>query len=200
MAQRTIDHFYRTYVEAVQVVADLTAEGVPPAEISLIESEADPRLPSEVADDSAQNPAGTGATMGAAIGGGIGALDGVGAIAIPYTEPLVQTGWVVPTLVFAGIGAIIGALLGAVTKVGVTNRKAHVLAEGLNRGQYLVLVRVDETAAAHVEAIMQRARVIPSPPGPDPVYDMEYVDDRRTPAQEAAAIHAAERTLDYKSE
>ncbi len=49
MALRTIDHFYRTYAEAVQVVADLTAEGVPAADINLIESESDPRLPAEVA-------------------------------------------------------------------------------------------------------------------------------------------------------
>ena len=198
MAQRTIDHFYRTYVEAVQVVADLTAEGVPAADINLIESEADPRLPSEVAEDAAQNPAGTGATMGAVVGGGIGALAGVGAITIPFIDPIVQTGWVLPTVTFAGVGALIGALLGAVTKVGVTNRKAHSIAEGLTRGQHLVVVRVDESFAAQIEAIMTRPRA--TGPLPDPAYDMEYVADPRTPAQEAAAIHREERAVQYKSE
>lgn len=198
MAQRTIDHFYPTYAEAVQVVADLTAAGVPQGDIALIESEADPRLPSEVAEDAAQNPAGTGATMGTVVGGGIGVLDGVGAITIPYTEGLVQTGWVVPTLVFAGIGAVIGAALGAVTKVGVTNRKAHVLAEGLTRGQSLVVVQIDEAYVAQVETIMNQPRTVI--PGPDPTYDMEPVYDPRTPEQERAAIHTEEREIQYKSE
>ena len=197
MAQRTIDHFYRNYAESVQVVADLTAAGVPAGDVSVIESEADPRLPAEVSQDAAQNPAGTGATLGAVIGGGIGALDGVGAITIPFTDPLVQTGWVVPMLVFAGVGAIIGAALGAVTRVGVTNRKAHVIAEGLTRGQYLVVVRIDEAFAAQVEAIMNQPRTVST--APEPAYDMEYVDDTRTPAQEAAAIHTAERAIQYKS-
>jgi hypothetical protein len=198
MAQRTIDHFYRTYEEAVQVVADLTAMGVPAADISLIESESDPRLPSEVAEDAAQNPAGTGATMGAVVGGGIGVLDGVGAITIPYTEGLVQTGWVLPMLAFAGVGAIIGAVLGAVTRVGVTNRKAHVLASGLQRGQYLVVVQVDEAFAAQVEAVLNQPRTVV--PGPAPAYDMEPVYDTRTPAEEAAAIHREEREIQYKGD
>jgi hypothetical protein len=198
MSQRTIDHFYRTYDEAVLVVADLTAIGVPAADVSLIESESDPRLPSEVADDAAQNPAGTGATMGAVIGGGIGVLDGVGAITIPYTEGLVQTGWVLPMLAFAGVGAIIGAVLGAVTRVGVTNRKAHVLASGLQRGQYLVVVQVDEAYAAQVEVVLNQPRTVA--PGPDVAYDMEPVYDPRTPAQEAAEIHREEREIQYKSE
>ena len=198
MAFRTIDHFYRTYTEAVQVVADLTAEGVPASDISLIDNESDPRLPSEVSEDMAQNPAGTGATMVAVVGGGIGALAGVGAISIPYIDPLVSTGWVLPTLTFAGIGAVIGALLGAVTRVGVTNRKAHTIAEGLTRGQHLVVVRVDELFAAQVEAILNRPR--PTGPVPEPAFDMEPVVDTRTVPEERAAIDTEERTLQYKSE
>ena len=198
MASRTIDHFYRTYAEAVQVVADLTAEGVSATDINVIESESDPRLPSEVAEDAAQNPAGTGATLGAVIGGGIGVLAGVGAITIPYIDPLLQTGWVVPTLTFAGIGAIIGAVLGAVTRVGVTNRKAHVIAEGLTRGQHLVVVRVDEVFAAQIEAVMNRAR--PTGPLPEPAFDLVYEADDRTPAEQTAQLRREERTVQYKSE
>ncbi len=198
MALRTIDHFYRTYAEAVLVVADLTAEGVAATDISVIESESDPRLPSEVAEDAAQNPAGTGATLGAVIGGGIGALAGVGAITLPYIDPLIQTGWVVPTLTFAGIGALIGAVLGAVTKVGVTNRKAHVIAEGLTRGQHLVVVRVDEVFAAQIEAVMNRPR--PTGPLPEPAFDTVYEPDDRTPAEQTAELRREERTVQYKSE
>ena len=198
MASRTFDHFYRTYTEAVQVVADLTAEGVPASDINLIDNESDPRLPSDVSEDTAQNPAGTGATLGSFVGGGIGALAGVGAITIPFIDPLVTTGWVLPTLTFAGIGAVTGALLGAVTRLGITNRKAHTIAEGLTRGQHLVVVRVDELFAAQVEAILNRPRTVG--PEPDPAYDMEPVVDNRTVPEERADIRREERTVQYKSE
>lgn len=198
MAQRTIDHFYASYEEAVQVVADLTAEGVSADDINLIDSVTDPRLPPEVTEDTAQNPAGTGATLGTVIGGGIGALIGVGAIAVPYTDPLVQAGWIVPTLLFAGVGAAIGAVLGMVTRVGVTNRRAHSIAEGLDRGKHLVVVRVDERYAEQIQAVMARPHVVHA--GREPVYDMEPVLDTRSPDQVEADIHRRERTIDYKSE
>lgn len=198
MAQRVIDHFYPTYAEAVQVVADLTAFGIPAADINLIESESDPRLPTDVAEDTAQNPAGTGATMGTAIGGCLGALVGVGAVTVPLLDPLVQAGWLVPTVTGAGVGAVVGAVAGAITRVGVTNRKAHTIASGLTRGKHLVVVRMDEAAAAEVEAIMIQPRA--TGPLPDPAYDMEPVDDRRSAGQVAADLRRAERTVQYKSE
>lgn len=197
MAQRTINHFYRTYAEAVQVMADLTNYGIPASEINVIESEADPRLPPEVAAAGAQNPAGTGATLGTVIGGGLGALAGIGAITLPYADPLLVTGWVVPTLVFAGIGAAIGALVGTVLRLGATGRKAHAIAAELSRGKQLVVVHVDEAYAAHVEQIM----IQPRAPGPlpEPAYDYEPVPPRST-RQEVAALRQAERTVQYKSE
>jgi hypothetical protein len=196
MALRTIDHFFRTYQEAVEAVADLTAAGVPADDITLIESEADPRLPREVVQDTAQSPAGTGATMGAVLGGGIGVLAGVGAIAIPFLAPLVDAGWIVPTITLAGVGAVLGAAIGSITKVGVTNRRAHAIAEGLQRGQHLVLVQTDEFMAPHVEAILLRART--GPAGPDTAWSMEPVADFDTPAQERAVIHREERDIQYK--
>ena len=198
MAYRTIDHFYRTYAEAVQVVADLTAEGVPAADINLIGSESDPRLPAEVSQDAAQSPAGTGATLGMVVGAGIGALDGVGAITIPFLDPLVQAGWVVPTVTLAGVGALAGAILGAVTRVGVTNRKAHVIAEGLTRGQHLVVVRVDETFAAQIEAVLNQPRG--TGPLPEPAFAIDYAPDTRTLGEQTADIRQAERAVQYKSE
>ena len=201
MVERTIDHLYNTYEEAVQVVADLTAAGVPATDISLIEGENDARLPRDVVADSAQNPAGTGATLGAAIGAGIGVLEGVGAISLPFLTPLTTAGWIVPTLVLAGIGAAIGAAIGAVTKLGVTNTKAHSLAAGLQRGQHLVMAKVPEDMAAQAQAIMAAKRDLPPDyPTPEPDYDMEYVADHRSVAQERAAIHRQERELDREGD
>ncbi|MEJ1976043.1 MAG: DUF1269 domain-containing protein [Acetobacteraceae bacterium] len=161
MAQTTISHLYPFYDEAVQAVADLQAAGVPATDIDLIESEADARLPAAVAEDAAQPPAATGATIGAGIGGGLGALIGIGAISVSFLQPLAQTGWLVPTVIGAAIGAGIGALIGLVTKVGVTSQHAHSVAEGLQRGQCLVMVRLDESVAAQAEALLRRARAVP---------------------------------------
>ena len=199
MTQRTIDHFYPTYVEAVEVVADLTAAGISATDVSLIESETDARLPQDVATDTAQNPAVTGATLGAAIGAGIGALDGVGAIAIPFTDPLVATGWVLPCVVFAIVLGIVGAIVGAVTRLGVRNKEAHTIASQLQRGQHLVMVRVEEVNVPTVEAILNRPRTRPpGQRGPEPVYSYEQTGDMRTPSEEAAAIHRAEQKIQFE--
>ncbi|WP_158742045.1 hypothetical protein [Acidisphaera sp. L21] len=201
MVQRTINHFYPTYAEAVEVVADLTAAGISSGNIALIESETDARLPQGVATDTAQSPALTGGTLGAAIGAGIGALDGVGSITIPFTEPLVATGWVLPCLVFAVIGALIGAVVGMVTKLGVSNSSSHAIASRLQRGEHLVMVWVDEADAAAAQVVLDHPRVTPGvKKGPDPVYDMEPTGDSRTVEEEAAAIHQAERRIQYQSE
>ena len=161
MVQRTIDRFYPSYAEAVQVVAELMSSGIPAADVSLIESELDPRLPQDVTSSAAQNPAVTGATLGAAIGGGLGALDGVGAITIPYTEPLVQTGWVLPCVVFAVVLGLVGALIGAIAKRALRNPASLEIASRLQRGQHLVMVRAVEAEVALVEGIMARNHPVP---------------------------------------
>jgi hypothetical protein len=199
MAQRTINRFYGTYAEAVQVVADLTGLGIPPADIALIDSEDDARLPPEVAADTGQNPAATGATLGAAMGAGIGALDGIGAIVIPFTDLLTQTGWVLPCVVFAAIGAVLGAVIGKLIRFGATGKQSYALAAGLQSGQQLVMVRVDDATLPEVEAVMTKARSVPPvTPLPEPAFDSEYVPDNRTVAQEAAAIHREERRIQYE--
>jgi hypothetical protein len=198
MAQRTINRFYSTYVEAVQVVADLTDAGVPSSDISLIESEDDARLPADVSAETAQNPVVTGLTLGLAIGGGLGALDGIGAITIPFTEPLTQPGWVVPCIAFAVAGAILGAIIGKVVAMGKGGNQSRTLAAGLQRGEHLVMVRVEELDLPQVEVIMSRTHAQPVSPLPEPIYDDEYVPDNRTVAQEAAAIHREERRIQFE--
>ncbi len=200
MAERRFNQLYATYAEAVQVVADLTAIGIPTEAISLVESEADARLPHGVSVDSAQHPAGTGATLGAAIGGGIGVLIGVGSITVPFTDALLAAGWFVPFAVFAGIGALLGALLGAVTRLGVTNKRDHMLATGLQKGQHLVMVQVSDVLGPRVQEILNRPHDLP--PGttqPESSWDEEVVVDDRTVAEERAAIRRTEVTIERNS-
>jgi hypothetical protein len=169
MAQTTVSHLFASYDEAVLAVADLQTAGLPADDIDLIESEADARLPAGVAEDVAQPPAMAGATIGAGIGGGLGVLIGVGAVSVPFLNPVVQTGWVLPTVIGAGIGGAIGAVVGMVTRLGVTSQQAHSVAEGLQRGQYLVMARVDDSVAAQALAMLRRPRAAPSVPPSTPI-------------------------------
>ena len=199
MAARMVSRFFVTYPDAAQAVADLTAAGIPAADISLIQSEEDARLPPDVALDAAQAPAVTGATLGAGIGGGIGVLFGVGAIAIPVFDPVVQFGWLAPTLIGALLGAGAGALFGIATRLGVTNQQAHAFAEGLQRGEYLVMVRADESRAGSIQQVMartqaRRAAEAPAldaalPDGPD-----------ETPEDPTEAMGRTEARIQYISE
>ena len=183
MTTRTIARLYDSHSDAVQVVQDLEAAGIPHADISLVGRDAGTAgtamsgaaMPETVAgettaagySDPAIVPAGTtgqptaapertgaGASIGTILGGGAGLLAGIGALAIPGVGPVVAAGWLIATLTGAGVGAAAGGLLGALTSAGVSEDDAHVYAEGVRRGGNLVTVRADETQAAVVEQIM----------------------------------------------
>jgi hypothetical protein len=194
MAVRMVSRFYRTYADAVQAVADLVAAGVADADISLIESEDDARLPPDVSKDAAQTPAVAGATLGGGIGGGLGALVGVGAISFPFLDPIAEWGWLVPTLIGAIIGGAIGAGIGAVTKMGVVNHQAHSFAAGLQRGEHLVMVRVDEVRVPQIEAILARTHMLTPPVALPPTEPPPTLEQTRE------AIYRDEERIQYSSE
>jgi hypothetical protein len=180
MAVRMVSRFYVNYADAVQAVADLTAAGISDADISVIESEDDARLPKDVANDAAQPPASTGAKLGAGVGGGIGVLFGVGAISIPLFDPIVHLGWLAPT--------VIGAVL------GVTSRQAHSFAEGLQRGEHLVMVRADESRVVEVETILARTQPGPASEAPLPPQPVQTTEQARE------AIIRDEQRIQYTNE
>jgi uncharacterized membrane protein len=195
MALRMVSRFYRTYADAVQAVADLTVAGVTDADISLIESEDDARLPPDVAADAAQSPASSGAKLGGGIGGGVGVLIGVGAITLPsFLDPVIGLGWLAPTVLCAVIGAAIGAVVGIATKMGVVSTQAHSFAAGLQRGEHLVMVRVDETQVPEIEAIMARTHIRAPLDAPAPPNVEMTLDETRE------AIHRDEQRIQYTSE
>ena len=100
-----------------------------------------------------------GAGLGAAAGGTIGALTGLGLMAIPGVGPVVAAGWLVSTLAGAAAGAATGGVLGALTQAGVSNDDADVYAEGLRRGGAVVSARVADQDAARLQAVMDRSAV-----------------------------------------
>jgi hypothetical protein len=160
MATRTIAHLYDTHDDAVQVVNELEAAGIPHADVSIVSNNRDNRYDrmTSTADTNAGTGAGTGATAGAVLGGGVGLLAGIGSLAIPGVGPVVAAGWLIATLAGAGVGAAAGAvaggLIGSLTAAGVPEREANVYAEGVRRGGSLVTVRTDDTQVTKVESIM----------------------------------------------
>ncbi|MGI4746672.1 MAG: hypothetical protein ACRYGI_04555 [Janthinobacterium lividum] len=161
MTTRTFTHLYDSYDEAARVVGALEAAGVPHADISIVGSNHDGRVPAPATTGSSNSPAseaetgaGTGAGLGTVVGGGAGLLAGIGALAIPGIGPLVAAGWLIATLTGAGAGAAAGSLLGSLTGAGVHKDDAHVYAEGVRRGGTLVTVRADEGAASRIEQVL----------------------------------------------
>jgi len=154
---RTIAHLYDSRADAEQVVSALEAAGVPHDDISVITHNRDTGATSgtdTVASDETKSGAGTGATVGTVLGGGAGLLAGLGALAIPGVGPVVAAGWLIATLAGAGVGAATGGLLGSLTGAGVSERDAHVYAEGVRRGGTLVTVRTNDARSSQIESIM----------------------------------------------
>jgi hypothetical protein len=147
---KTISGLFDTSGEARAAVDALQEAGVASADISVIGSE-----DSASADDAAE-----GVGVGAAIGGVGGLLAGLGAVAIPGIGPLVGTGWLVATLAGAAAGGLAGGLIGSLTAAGVSERDAHVYAEGIKRGGTMVVARIDDTQEDATAAILgQHGRV-----------------------------------------
>ncbi len=153
---QTITGLFDTYEHARQAVHSLHEAGVRRADISLVSRTADDVPPDEI---------GEGATAGAEIGAGLGAagglLAGLGIVAIPGLGPVVAGGWLFATAIGAmagaGVGAATGSLVGALTRAGIPETDAHVMAESVRRGGAIVSARVDEAHAEAAAAILRHA-------------------------------------------
>jgi hypothetical protein len=152
----TITRLFDTYDHAGLAVADLDAAGIPQGDISLVANNADDRVSSTVPATHATDGAGAGASIGTVLGGGAGLLAGRGLLAIPGIGPVVAAGWLVATAVGAAVGAVSGGLVGSLVGAGVSEKDAHVYAEGVRRGGTLVTVRAEDVMAATVTGILDR--------------------------------------------
>lgn len=157
-----VSRLFDTYEHATSAVAQLEAAGIPHSAISMVANNADDRYsPMAAVDTTGASPgAGTGATVGTVIGGGAGLLAGLGMLAIPGIGPVVAAGWLIATVTGAGMGAAGGGLLGSLVGAGVSETDAHVHAEGVRRGGTLVTVRAEDTQAAMVESMLDKANAV----------------------------------------
>jgi hypothetical protein len=165
----TIARLYDDYTTAARAAGELERVGLPHTEISVVANNSegwyDESRPSsridrdhDGVDDRAEGAA-KGGGIGAAIGGAAGLLAGLGMLAIPGLGPVVAAGWLVSTAVVAAAGGAAGGIIGALSQSGVSEKDAHVYAEGVRRGGALVTARVPDADQARYEAILDRSAV-----------------------------------------
>jgi len=156
----TVSGLFDTPADATAAVQDLRTLGIPHDDISVVSSNVETDTDaSDVAVD-----ASAGAGLGAAFGGLGGLLTGLGIVAIPGVGPVVAAGWLVATAAGAAAGAIVGGaaggIVGALTESGVSERDAHVYAEGVRRGGTLVTARVADDKVELARTALQRSRAV----------------------------------------
>ncbi len=119
----------------------------------------------------------------------------MGAITIPYTDQLVATGWVLPCVVFAVIGGILGAIVGLLTRLVRRDKTGPAIASRLQRGQQLVMVRAEESQIPLVQSILARSHTVPKAAlaTSEPLYDVDVPTTARTVVDEVEPVISADR-------
>jgi hypothetical protein len=102
--------------------------------------------------ESPRNDPAEGALNGGLVGGLIGLL---GSLLIPGMGPLVLGGVLASTLTAAGIGAATGSLIGLLVGMGVSERDAALLDQGLRAGGVLLTVSAASRAPEALAIIEQ---------------------------------------------
>ncbi|AZO03112.1 MAG: hypothetical protein EOS81_19435 [Mesorhizobium sp.] len=159
----TVTGLFDDYQDAADAVSELEAIGVPRDDISIVANNSDNRYRQDETSDAGEDAA-AGAGLGALVGGAGGLLTGLGIMAIPGVGPVVAAGWLAATAVGAVGGAVVGGaaggIVGALTESGVSERDAHVYAEGVRRGGSLVTARVDDRLTGEAERILRGERAV----------------------------------------
>lgn len=174
MTERRITAFFETHEGAARAVSRLEASGIARGDISLVAAKPAPRPEEpEAAAEENEAPtaelAGAGAAAGTIAGGAGGFLAGLGTVAIPGFGPIVAAGWIVSTLVGAGLGAATGGLVGALVGAGFSDDEASGYADSIQRGAVLVTVKADEADRDRIVALLDDEKLPDRPDtGPAP--------------------------------
>jgi hypothetical protein len=166
MRDTTIVALLDRFEDAQAAIADIVSAGTPRDKISLLANDSTGKHPGlignpafareELDEKSEEQPhALVGAEVGFGLGGVLGLLVGAGTIAIPGIGPLIAAG------IWATIGAgavgggVVGGIIGALTEHGISEKDAHLYAEGLRRGGTLVTVRAAVDAYDGIAQILK---------------------------------------------
>ncbi|MGE5478771.1 MAG: YsnF/AvaK domain-containing protein [Bacteroidales bacterium] len=157
---KTVVGLFRTPEDARSVVEALVNSGCRREDVSLVakENEDSGAVGESGGERGTKAPEGiaTGAGIGALLGGAGGILVGMGVLAIPGIGPIIAAGPIAAGLAGAAGGAVAGGLVGGLIGLGIPEEEAHAYAEGVRRGNTLVLAKTDDAEAEQVRAIMNR--------------------------------------------
>jgi hypothetical protein len=163
---KTVVGTYDNIETAYAVANDLVSAGYNRNDISVIANDRDSAYSPYVTTTAntkvvnKTDDVGTGAGIGAAIGGIGGLLLGLGALAIPGIGPVVAAGPLLAALTGAGVGAVAGGIVGALVDLGIPDEEANIYAEGLHRGDVLVIAQVPDASANAVTRILDRPGLV----------------------------------------
>lgn len=155
MPQNIVSAVFDSHSEAESAVRDLRQMGVSDSALSVIARRNNNGGDYGDADTTEVGDKAEGALKGAAVGGGVGALLGIAALAIPGVGPLAAAGAIAASaipeaaVIGAGAGAVAGGLTGMLTEHGVSEEDASYYEGRINEGGVFVSV---DTSATGIDA------------------------------------------------
>ena len=156
MDRRIVSAVFDSRSQAERALNELRAAGVGEAAISVLQKgDKEVHGAHDRDDHDHTDSKGSGAAKGAAIGGGVGALAGLAALAIPGVGPFLALGAVAETLGVVGsaaatsavVGAAAGGIAGALMKYGVDEEDARYYDKRVSDGGIWVGVDTSHTSA-----------------------------------------------------
>jgi hypothetical protein len=146
MAQ-TVAALFDNPTQAQRVIEDLLKAGFDPKDIGLVAQ--------DIRSESERVLSGT--RKGLTIGALTGTALVITSIVIPGAGPAFVAGPVGVLLASTALGGLVGGLVGALRKSGISEKDAHFYAEGVRRGGILVTVEAESAElAARADEIMKR--------------------------------------------
>jgi len=155
---KTVVGLFERYASAEQAINELMQRGFKKQEISVIVRDSSASPAHDADETNVTETVSAGAIGGTAIGGLAGLLVGLGTLTIPGIGAVIAAGTltsvVTSTVAGAGVGAVAGGLIGALVSLGISEEEAALYAEGVRRGNVLVVVQTeDERATAALEVL-----------------------------------------------
>lgn len=151
---------YTDLSQAREVASGLSKAGVSPTDISVLSDgsqfpdAAFPEVDGSMLDQSG-SAVEDATEVGAVIGGTGGMLAGFSSLIIPGVGPLLVLGTVlISALAGMSVGAMAGGAVGIFTQLGFPEEEAEDLASRMNKGEVLVLARVEDQNADTIRGIM----------------------------------------------
>jgi len=158
---QTLVALYHNFADAQSAVDALVRSGVDRSNISVVANNVSGEYGTHDYDTEDAVTAEQGASFGAATGGIIGALAGLGALAIPGIGPVIAAGPLIAALTGGAVGALAGAptgglVAGLIHTHHMDAEDAELYAEGVRRGDTLVTAHIDDTNVSSARDILNR--------------------------------------------